>query len=541
MRRAKIVLLITLCLIPLVALAQNTVPETLESPRATFTTFLDAMNEVPPNTSKAATTLDLSALPQIIHETQGTTLSIQLVAILNRTKYIVLSKVPDDPDGPDYVLEISQPKKKDLANLSPIVIRKTEDGSWKFSPQTIESIPGTWLLVKDEPVIKNLKDIQLNQSIYVSWADQNLSETWLTPKFLGLAYWQWVALLIALLASYIAGLIVRVVVKLIIRLRTGRFGSELSKVTLDSAGHGFSLLTIGTIFAAFVRGLQLVPDVKAATLFIALVFQTIGIAWLAMAIMEFTINRLTPKVADAERAEKLFLPILRNLGRIIIIALALLFFLERIGFNITGLIAGLGIGGLVVALAAKDSVENVFGSLTLILEMPFQIGDWVKSDGIEGIVEEISLRSTTLRTIQDSTILVPNSKFISNAIENMGRRRYRRLKTTLGITYDATPGQIEAFVKELRTYALEHPKTWDDKINIAFNDYGPSSLDIVFIVYIDAPSYAEELLVREQLLLGVMRIAEETGVQFAFPTQRMIIDRKDSVAASEMTGEDKKP
>jgi len=250
-----------------------------------------------------------------------------------------------------------------------------------------------------------------------------------------------------------------------------------------------------------------------------------------MSIVEFAINRVTPKIADADRAERLFLPILRNLGRIAIIMIALLFFLERIGFNVTGLIAGLGIGGIVVALAAKDSVENVFGSLTLIFEMPFQIGDWVISNGIEGTVEEISLRSTTLRTFHDSTILVPNSKFISNPIENMGRRRYRRLKTTIGITYDATADQIESFVTKLRTYILDHPNTWDDKINIALNDFGPSSLNILLVVFIDAKDFDQELLIREELLLGVMLIAHEANVDFAFPTQKMIIDTDKSTAS----------
>ncbi|MFM9873506.1 MAG: mechanosensitive ion channel family protein [Fimbriimonadaceae bacterium] len=539
MRQIKFIALLLIYALPLFATAQTSVPETLENPRATLTTFFNAMNEFPPDVDEAAKTLDLSDLPEIVRDSQSPNLAIQLFGIFNRTKFIELQKVTNDPNSGDVILDLRSTKSPELANILPIVIRKSADGAWRFSPQTVAHIPQTFNLVKNLPVIQNLKDIQPAQSIYVSWAENNLTFPWLAPGFLGVAPWKWVGLIIAAVASYLAGLFIRVIVKLFIRLKAGKLGSELSKATLDSAGHGFSLLTVGTVFTAFSRSFQLVPDVKAGTLFISLIFQTIGLAWLAMAIVEFTINRLTPKVADAERAEKLFLPILRNFGRIIIIGLALLFFLERIGFNVTGLIAGLGIGGIVVALAAKDSVENIFGSLTLIFEMPFQIGDWVKADGIEGTVEEISLRSTTLRTVEDSTILVPNSKFISNAVENMGRRRYRRLKTFLGITYDATPDQIETFVKSLRQYVLEHPKTWDDKINIAFNNYGPSSLDIIFIVFIDAPTYSEELLVREELLLGVMRIADECNIHFAFPTQRMIIERMDSAAGTEITGEEK--
>jgi len=535
MRLARILTLFILVLFPIFALAQTTPPapvsESLENPRATMTTFFNAMNELPPNYAEAAKTFDLSELPELIRDSQGPNLAVQLFGIFNRTKFIDLSKISNDPDSNDISLDLRSPKSPELANIPPIVLRKSADGAWRFSPQTVAHIPDTFTAIQDLPVLKNLKDVKLTDSIYVQWAEANLPYSWLAPGFLGIAPWKWLGIFIAAAAAYIAGLFIRIIAKLIIRLKTGKFGSEMSKATLDSAGIGFSLVTNGTIFAAITSALQLTPDIKAAAIFLALVLQTVGLAWLAMSIVEFAINRVTPKIADADRAERLFLPILRNLGRIAIIMIALLFFLERIGFNVTGLIAGLGIGGIVVALAAKDSVENVFGSLTLIFEMPFQIGDWVISNGIEGTVEEISLRSTTLRTFHDSTILVPNSKFISNPIENMGRRRYRRLKTTIGITYDATADQIESFVTKLRTYILDHPNTWDDKINIALNDFGPSSLNILLVVFIDAKDFDQELLIREELLLGVMLIAHEANVDFAFPTQKMIIDTDKSTAS----------
>lgn len=528
MPRFKFVILIFLLALPFLVVAQDSNPaevsETLEHPRATLTTFFTAMNASPPDLATAATTLDLSEVPPLAQETQGESTAIQLFGIFNRTKFIELDQYPNDPNAEEVTINLSISINRRIQDLPPIVIRKNADGAWRFSAQTVASVPATWKLVKDQPVLGELKDIRPYESVYAKWANENLSGSWLQPGFLGVINWKWPTLILFLLGSYICGLIIRILAKLIIRLKTGRIGSELSKSTLDSAGNGFSLLTNGLIFGYLAKQLSLPPDPKAAVLFLALVITTVGMGWLAMAVVQFLINQLTPKIADNERAEKLFLPILTNLGRLLVIGLTLLFFLGRIGFDITGLIAGLGIGGLVVALAAKDSVENFFGSLTLIFEMPFQIGDWIIADGIEGIVEEISIRSTTIRTFHDSTILVPNSKFIAKPVENMGRRRFRRLKTTLGITYDATPEQVEQFVQKLRTYILEHPKTWDDKINIAFNDYGPSSLNILMIVFIDADNYNDELLIREELLLGVMKIAEECDVHFAFPTQRMIID-----------------
>lgn len=500
----------------------------LESPRATLTTFFSAMNEVPADSGAAARCLDLSDIPPLVCDTQGPILATELFAVFNRTKFVILEKVPAYADGPDYVIPISIRLGGQIEDLPPIVIHKGEDGGWRIASQTVESLPRTYLRVKDLPVIGSLKDIEVAKTPLELWAEASLPAFWQQHGVLAVVNWKWPALLAALFLSYLAAVALRTTFKLLLRLKTGTFGSTLAKPTLDSAGRGVGLLAMGGLFGAFVHSLQLVVEVKAAALLMAVVLGTVGGVWVAMAAVEFAISRITHRIADNDRAERLFLPILRNLGRVAVFILAGVIFLQVIGFNVTGIIAGLGIGGIVVALAAKDSVENLFGSFTLIFEMPFQIGDWIISGDIEGTVEEISLRSTTLRTFHDSTILVPNSKFIANPVENMGRRRYRRMKTTIGITYDATPDQVESFVSRVKEYLKDHPDTWTEKTQVAFNDYGPSSLNVLLYFFIAAPDWGEELRIRQEILLEVMRIAQNTGVHFAFPTQTMILDTNKS-------------
>lgn len=498
----------------------TTVPETLANPRATLTTFFTAMNETPPNLVTAATTLDLSQEPAVIRETFGQRTAVELFAVFNRTKYIDLKTVPNNPDATEYAIALPN-------NEGEIRLVKDSDGAWRFSPNTVAKVHGYWLAFRDQEVVGNLKDVKPSESLPVQFANERLSEWWRTPAFYGLEPWKWLGILLALVASYIVALIVKVIIKTAIALKVKKFGQLISPHALKSAGNGIFLVTGGLIFNRLTVALELVPDIRAATAFFSEVVLTVGFAWIGFALTEYLITFITPKMADSERAERLFLPIIRNLARIIVIGIALMYFLQRIGFDITGLIAGLGIGGLVVALAAKDSVENIFGSLTVLFEMPFQIGDWVIVSDHEGIVEDISIRSVTLRTFYDSVILIPNSQFINNPIENMGRRRFRRIKTTLGITYDATPDEIENFVNSIREYLNQNEHTWKEKNNVAFNEYGASDLVILVQTFIDASDFTAELKIREEILLEIMRIAERCKVEFAYPTQRMIVAKQD--------------
>lgn len=498
----------------------TSIPETLANPRATLTTFFTAMNETPPDIKTAVTTLDLSQEPALIRESFGEKTVIELFAVFNRTKFIDLKTVPDDPDTTEYTIPLPN-------NEGEIHLVKDSAGAWRFSSNTVAKVHGFWLAFRDTEVVGDLKDIRPPESLPVQFAREKLSAWWLEPGFYGMQPWKWLGILLVVFVSYIVGLFVKIVMKTIVSLRVKKVGQLHNPIALKATGTGIFLITSGLVFNRFLKAIDLVPDIAGAGAFLGEVVLTVGFAWLGFGLAEYLITIVAPKMKDAERAERLFLPIIRNLSRILVIAIAIAYFLQRIGFDITGLIAGLGIGGLVVALAAKDSVENLFGSLTVLFEMPFQIGDWVVVDTHEGIVEDISIRSVTLRTFYDSVILIPNSKFINNPIENMGRRRFRRIKTTLGITYDASPDQVEDFVNSIRNYLNEHPATWKEKNNVGFNEYGASDLVILVQTFIDATDFTTELRIREEILLEIMRIAERCKVEFAYPTQRMIVAKKD--------------
>jgi MscS family membrane protein len=203
----------------------------------------------------------------------------------------------------------------------------------------------------------------------------------------------------------------------------------------------------------------------------------------------------------------------------------IVFVVQNLGIDVGGLMAGLGIGGLAFALAAKDTVENLFGSLTIFTDRPFQIGDWVVIDGkVEGVVEEVGFRSTRIRTFHNSLISVPNAKVANSTVDNLGERAVRRVKTTLGFTYDASRDQLESFMRQARALLEGCDEVWDGTLEVQFTGFGASSLDVMLYFFLDVPDWSAELDTKSRLLLDLMGIAEDEGLSFAFPSTSVYVE-----------------
>lgn len=196
----------------------------------------------------------------------------------------------------------------------------------------------------------------------------------------------------------------------------------------------------------------------------------------------------------------------------------------------TTLIGGLGIGGIAIALASQETLSNFIGSITLLFDRPFEVGDWVKVDTIEGEVESLGFRSTRIRTGPNSQVTLPNSKLVGTSVDNLGRRQYRRYLNKLGLQYGTPPERIDAFCEGIRELIRRHPHTRKDFYAAYFNDFGPSSLDIIVVVFFEVPDWVTELRERHRLLNDIVRLADSIGVSFAFPTQTLHLHRGEAAA-----------
>lgn len=204
----------------------------------------------------------------------------------------------------------------------------------------------------------------------------------------------------------------------------------------------------------------------------------------------------------------------------LVIILGVLTTLQNFGVNVVSLLAGLGLGGLALALAAQDTVANLFGSLMILMDQPFKVGDWIKIGNNEGTVEEVGFRSTRIRTFYNSLITIPNSVVAKEQIDNMGMRRRRRVRQTLGIIYETPTAKIKEFTDRVRYLVLQEDKVDRNAVTVTFNNFNSSSLDILLQFHLlDIASAQEEQERTQNIFLEVINLAAEMGVEFAYPTQ----------------------
>jgi MscS family membrane protein len=195
-----------------------------------------------------------------------------------------------------------------------------------------------------------------------------------------------------------------------------------------------------------------------------------------------------------------------------------------IGVNIAALVAGLGIGGIALAMASKESLENLLGSFTIFLDKPFLVGDNVKVGSVTGTVEKVGFRSTQLRTFDKSLVTVPNKMMVDAQLDNLGMRPVRRVKFNIGLNYETTAEQIKKIVSDIQNMVDNHPKT-NDEGKVKFQEFGSSSLDVLVMYFVDSPSWEDLIDVREDINYKIMEIVKKHNSDFAFPSTTVYLQK----------------
>ena len=212
------------------------------------------------------------------------------------------------------------------------------------------------------------------------------------------------------------------------------------------------------------------------------------------------------------------IPFATEIGRIIVVIFALFFVLGNVfGINITALATGLGIGGIAIAMASKESLENLLGSFTIFFDRPFTVGDVVKVGNVTGMVEKVGFRSTRIKTFDKSVVTVPNKKMIDAELDNLGLRPVRRVKFHIGLTYDTSTEQIKKIVSDIQEMINSHKKT-NDEGKVRFQEFGASSLDILILYYVNSPKWEDLIDVKEDINYKIMDIVKKHNSHFAFPS-----------------------
>jgi MscS family membrane protein len=256
---------------------------------------------------------------------------------------------------------------------------------------------------------------------------------------------------------------------------------------------------------------------------IFLFFIIISIIWMFLRIIDFIALVFMYRASLTEsKDDDQLVPFVKELAKILAGIIGVFVLLGMVfEINVLTLIAGLGVGGIAIALAAKESLENLLGSFTIFLDKPFVVGDLIRVDGQEGTIEKVGFRSTRVRSVDNSIITLPNKTIVDSALENLTLRNYRRLKFNIGLTYDTPSEKIKAIVADLHELVNNHEHTNDEGV-VSFDGFGESSLNIQILYYIEMMNYNDYIRVKEDVNFKIVETIQKHNVSFAFPTRTIL-------------------
>jgi MscS family membrane protein len=223
--------------------------------------------------------------------------------------------------------------------------------------------------------------------------------------------------------------------------------------------------------------------------------------------------------ARAHSSLRSLLPLGARVSKVLVLGLAVVAFLSELGYPVTSLVAGLGIGGLALALAAQKTVENLFGAFSIGADQPFREGDFVRIEDVVGTVETIGLRATRIRTLDRTLVSIPNGRLADMRLESFAARDRMRLACTIGLVYGTTAAQMRDVLDGLERVLRAHPLIWPDAVVVRFKEFGDSSLNVEVMAWFQTPNWSEFQLIRQDILLQFMDVVEKAGSSFAFPTR----------------------
>lgn len=251
------------------------------------------------------------------------------------------------------------------------------------------------------------------------------------------------------------------------------------------------------------------------------------IFWLLLRFVDFVGEVMVLRAAKTDnKMDDQIVPFAVEIAKVLVVILGGLTILSSVfDVNVAALATGLGIGGIAIAMASKESLENLLGSFTIFLDKPFTYGDIVTVNGYTGVVEKVGFRSTRIRTFDKSIVTVPNKNMVNAELDNLGMRPIRRVKFNIGLVYGTQVAQIKKIVEELEIMINAHPDTTEDGARVRFEAFGNSSLDLLVLYYVNSPDWELLINTRQDINYRIIEIVQQHGSDFAFPTTSVHIEK----------------
>jgi MscS family membrane protein len=493
------------------ASSKNTVPPDplgRTTPRSAMYNFLESCHH--DALDRAAAYLDLRRIPLSERASKAPALARSLCIVINRDAQFELNNLSNSPEGTfDSALAPNQ-DLLDVFHLNgetvPLYLARENDQGrqiWLVSADSVARLPLLSALTEETPF------------------EKHLPAPLVKTRIIGTSLWVWIVLIgIAVILSVLSRLLSRAVLALIKPLATR---ANLRAYRLSTFIEPLRLLIV---VAAFRVAIEFFPPsalLRQYLLYLITLLVTIGVASVIMRVADLISDRILSRLDPKERA--LSYSVFRvgvRFVKICIFCIAVLFLLHQWGYKIDALLAGLGVGGLAVALAAQKTIENLFGGISVISDRPVLVGDYCQFGSQAGTVEDIGLRSTRIRTNDRTLVTIPNAQFSTMTLENFSRRDRIWFHPSLQLRRDTPPAKIREFMSAVERLLREHPMMDVPEVPVRFTKILDQSFSIEIFAYVKSSDYNKFLVVQSELLLKLLEIAERLNIRFALPIQESL-------------------
>lgn len=480
------------------------------TPRRSADGFLRAVEDH--DLEMAAEYLDLRNLLGEANELSGAELARRLGVIVKRAKWVDVDELADNPAGrnndnlPSYrdSIGVVESESKEVRLLMQRVPRGDGVSIWKVSNATVSLIPELYATYGYAQPVEELR--------------RKLPDV----SFLGYELFKWAAVLILAALAYLVVFLIPVVARLMARDPQASFHRRVTRFLRVPFAIWVVLMTMNLAATWLGRSgaAEAMQRLSPIPILITLWMLFVGVNLLRDIYANHLLELERPGTAVLLRPAT-------NAAKLLIGIGAVLVYLDQLGINITTVLAGLGVGGIAVALALQKPMEDVFGAITLYTQQPVRVGDFCRVGTETGTIEEIGLRTTRLRTLANTLIAIPNARLANEPIDNISARSKILFRPTLRLRYDTTPEQLQQILKGIREHLLQHARVLHESLRVRFNEIADDALLIEVFAYIDTRDWAEYLELAENINMRILEIVAQAGTSLSLPARTLHVEQID--------------
>jgi MscS family membrane protein len=423
--------------------------------------------------------------------------------------YIDVNLVSQDADYKD---SIHQKHIYFISSLDQRIYLEKINENWYYSASTVGMID------------------DLFREVYpwgTDWLSTFLPDEIGNKKIIKIRVWQWAGALLVVFVAALGYWLIRNLTSFLVNtfFKIDFLAKSTQKEFVLDIAKAFSFFITFLWVSKFIPALLFPPQISyyviKSTKILTIIFAALLAIRISALLMQYFV-RMAEKTET--KLDEQLMPVIDKLIRLAITIGAIVFCLKALEVDLVAILAGLSVGALALALAAQDTVKNFIGSITIFLDKPFEIGDFIEAGGVKGTVEEVGIRATRIRTPNQSLAYIPNGNLANLVVDNLGLRKYRRWQLEVGVIYGTPVDTLESYIRACREILNDYPYTLPEGNQVRLNSLGASSLNIHVNVFLDVKSWAEEMRCKHEILLLFIKKAEEMNVSFAFPTQTIHIE-----------------